>query len=705
MYFRISTTHLRPLLLGGATLLASAAPAAFAQTAPSASSPPAATPDSSAPTDEVTLAELHIVSSPFAESAGEYSQSVTVLAGEALHRREGPALGDMLDGLPGVSSTAFGPGASRPIIRGLGGERIRVLTDGLGTIDVSGASPDHAVSLEPALGERIEVLRGPSTLLYGSSAVGGVVNIVSDRVPSERAIAPLSGSLEGRHDSVSDGRTMLASLHGGAGSFAWNAAGLWRDADDVDIPGFAEHRHGEDAGDPDHEDGERGTLADSAIRTHSLSLGSTWFLDTASAGLAYSRFDTRYGVPGHEHHAEDGGTAQPGGHDGVSIDLVQDRWDLRVQRDEPFGIFRRAKFSAGFADYTHRELEGEQVGTRFDTRGAEARLELLHQPIGPLQGVLGIQYSDVRLDAAGEEAFMPPTRTRNGALFLLEEIPTDSVRWQFGARVEAQDIAVREGAGVSRDDIAVSLSAGGVWSLSEAWAVAFSLTRNERLPTAQERFADGPHAATASYGIGDPDLGNERSTGIDLELRRRLGIFTGSVSAFVNDFGAFIFEDRTGEVIDGLPVYRHVSHRARLHGAEAQVTWHAHDQGGRGLDIYMLTDVVRGSNESSDTALPRLPPWRIGFGFASVLGRWILGAEARHVFEQTHVAPYEETSDDYTLLSAHVSVAVPVDGGSFTIFLRGSNLTDAEARPHTSFLKEVAPLPGRNITLGARWAF
>ncbi len=701
MYFHSLTIHLRPLVLGGATLLASAAPAAPAPTS-------SAAPPSTATADEITLAEFHIVSSPFAESTDEYSQSATVLTGEVLRRREQPALGETLDGLPGVSSTYFGPGASRPIIRGLGGERIRVLSDGLGTIDVSGTSPDHAVSVEPALSERVEVLRGPSTLLFGSSAVGGVVNVVNDRIPSTRGSARLSGSLEGRYDSGSDGKTTIGSLQGGAGGFAWKASGLRRDTDDVDIPGFAEHQHGDDEEGADGGEPLRGTLPNSAIRTRSHSLGGTWFGETASAGLAYSGFDTRYGVPGHEHHAEpdhDGevdGSDEPGG---VTIDMVQDRWDFRAQRTQPFGIFRSAKLSAAFADYVHRELEDDAVGTRFETHGAEARLELLHRPVGPLQGVLGIQYADVRLEAEGDEAFLPPTRTRNGAIFLLEEIPTEAVRWQFGARLEAQDIAARDGARVSRRAEALSLSAGGVWSLSEAWAIAFSLTRNERLPTGQEFFADGPHAATAAYEIGDPDLGKETSIGADLELRRRAGAVTGSLALFANDFDAFIFENPTGETVEDLPVYRFVARDVRFYGAEAQLTWHAHDEAGRGLEIFALADTVRGSNETDDTALPRLPPWRVGLGFASVVGRWTFGAEARHAFEQTHVAPYEESSDSYTLVSAHVSVTLPVERGSVTLFLRGSNLTDDEARPHTSFLKEVAPLPGRNVALGARWAF
>jgi len=705
MTFPSHPPRLRVLLLSGVGLLASIAPAALAQTPPAA--PPAP-----AHADEVALDELHIVSSPFAQSTGEFSQSATVLTDEALHRRDQPSLGEMLDGLPGVSSTYFGPGASRPIIRGLGGERIRVLSDGLGTIDVSGTSPDHAVSLEPVLSERVEVLRGPSTLLYGSSAVGGVVNVVDDRIPTARAEAPVSGSLEGRYDTGSDGHTGAGSVTGGAGSFAWHASGLWRDNGDVDIPGLAEHHHDEEEGEEEEEEEHvAGTLPNSAIETTSVSLGGAWLGEIGSVGLSFMRFDTLYGVPGHEHHhdeEEEGGEEGEEAHEehgGVRIDLAQRRWDFRAERTAPFGIFRSAKLSAAFADYTHSELEGDEVGTRFDTRGAEGRLELLHQPVGPFEGAVGVHYTDVRLEAEGEEAFMPPTDTRNGALFILEELPTDAVRWQFGARLETQDIDVRDGSGLSRDKDALSLSAGGVWSLTEAWALAFSLTRNERIPTAQELFADGPHAATGAYEIGDADLGKEKSTGLDLELRRRIGTVTGSLAVFLNDFDAFIFENPTGETIDELPVYRFVARDAQLYGAEGQITWHAHDAQGRGLDVYLLADTVRGTNKTDNTPLPRLPPWRVGLGFASIVGPWTFGAEVRHAFEQDRIAPYEETSDSYTLVSAHVAWNLPLERGGLQLFLRGTNLTDDEARPHTSFLKEVAPLPGRSFALGARWEF
>lgn len=690
---------LRTLLAGASGLLAAVSPA-LAQNAPPVSPPRAAS------ADVVTLEELHIISSPLGSTTGDFAQSATVLADEAFRLRQQPTLGETLEGLPGVASTYFGPGASRPIIRGLGEERIRVLRDGLGTIDASAASPDHAVSAEPGLSERIEVLRGPATLLYGSSAVGGVVNIVGEHVPVDRRDVPLSGAVEARFDSVSQGKTGLAEFQGGDDTFGWQVSGLRRSAGDVDIPGLAEHAHDDEAPEEGEEEPVRGTLPNSALSTTAGSVGGTWFWSRGSVGIGYSRLETRYGVPGHEHHDEEG--EEPAGEEhggGVRIDLEQDRWELRTEVKEPFAMVRSARLTAAVADYTHRELEGDELGTRFDTRGGEARLELLHEPIGGLEGVVGVQYLNTREEAEGEEAFLPPTRTTGAALFALEEIEAGDIRWQVGARLETQDIDVRDGSGRTQDGTAFSISAGGVWTVAEPWTLAFSVARSARQPTAQELFADGPHAATASYSIGDPGLGRETSTGVDLALRRRSGAITGSVSLFLNDFQDFIFETPTDEEQDELPVFRYAARDARFYGAEAEITWHAHDEQGRGVDVYGLVDTVRGTNESDNTPLPRLPPWRLGLGAVARHGAWSAGVDVRYAFDQDRVAPFEEETDGYTLVSAHLGYTVPLERGSLYLFLRGTNLGDTEARPHTSFLKEVAPLPGRNFTAGARWEF
>jgi iron complex outermembrane receptor protein len=665
--------------------------------------------ESPPPEPAVELDALVVNAAPFGRTADELAESVSVLAGPSLDSRRAPTLGQTLDGAPGVSSTYFGPGASRPLIRGLGGERIRILTNGLGSSDVSGTSPDHAVSFDPALVERIEVLRGPAALLYGSSAVGGLVNVVDHQVPGELPEAP-AGLVEASYGTGADEKAGRLHVRAPAANVAWQVSLQRHQSGDIDIPGFAEAGEHEDDEGGDHEEHAPGVLANSAIATTSGSGGVSWFGDGGFVGLSLSTYDSRYGVPGHEH--EEGEDEEEGEADGeedarggVEIDLQQRRFDVRAERTEPWGGWRSARWRLGVTDYRHLELEGDEIGTRFDTEAWETRLDLVHQPIGPLEGAIGAHVQHSTLTAAGEEAFVPPTRTLNTALFAVGQIPTGIARWQFGSRWENQDVEVRDGSSRGRAMDTLSVSAGGVWSLAEAWSLGFSLARTERAPTAQELFADGPHAATQAYEIGDANLGRERSLGLDVTLRRRAGPVTGALTVFVNDFDAFIMEDPTAAEEDGLPVYQYRAGDARFSGAELEVTWHLHAAGAHALDLTFTADTVRATDRTTGEPLPRIPALRTGLALAYRSERWTLGADVRRVGRQTRVAAFETESDGYTLVGAHAGYQLPVAEGTLEFFVRASNLTNEEARPHTSFLKDIAPLPGRNVTLGARWEF
>lgn len=659
----------------------------------------------------VELDELVVNASPLARSADALSQSVSLLSGLNLEMRRAPSLGQVLDGVPGVASTYFGPGASRPVIRGLGGERIRVLTNGLGTIDVSANSPDHAVSIEPALVERVEVLRGACTLLYGNAAVGGVVNVVDRQIPTEAPDRSLEGAIELRHGSAADEKTGSGHAQGAAGSLAWQVSLLRREAGDVNIPGRAESdaaHEGEEAG-QEPEEQASGVLPNSAIATTSGSAGLSWFVDRGFGGFSYSALDTTYGVPGHAHAHEEEGEHEEhedGEHaEAVTIALKQRRWDFRGEATEPFGIFRSARFRLGLADYEHEEREGEEVGTRFESSGWEGRLDLLHQPLGRLEGVLGLQVQRTELEAEGAEAYLPPTRTLNRAVFLLEEALVGRVRWQFGSRLEDQDVDRRDDTPAHRHKTAWSVSGGGIWTLSEGWDLAFSLARTERIPTAQELFAQGPHAATRSYEIGDPDLGKEKTLGMEIELRRRVGKVTGSIGFFASRVHRFIFEEPTAEVEDGFQVFRSRAADARFHGGELEAVWHVHEGRVHGLDVTLMADWVRAEKRHEGTALPRIPPVRTGLGVVYAGGAWTAGAEVRHLFRQDRVAPFETETEGATLVSAYLGYTFQWGPQTVELFARGSNLTDAEARLHTSYLKDLAPLPGRDLTLGMRLSF
>jgi iron complex outermembrane receptor protein len=664
---------------------------------------------SSAPSaaDQIHLDHIIVTASPLARAPDEISAPASVLAGAALAQRQHPTLGETLSGLPGVDSTWFGPGASRPVIRGLGGDRIRVLTGGVGTIDASVVSPDHAVSLDPLLIDRVEIVRGPATLLYGGGAIGGVVNIIDGRIPESLPAGPLTGRIELRGDSAAEERAGAAVLTGAAGRFAWRLDGFRRVTEDLRIPDFAETPalladHDEAAEGP----AARGHLPNSATESAGAALGLAYIGEQGHLGLAYSGFDTLYGVPGHAHHEPDPAAGEPHEEEGVRLDLRQRRLDVHGEWLASSGLLRAAKFQLGLARYQHDELEGETLGTRFENDGHEGRLELLHAKLGVFEGALGLQSSRSDFRAEGAEAFLPPTVTQNNAVFLYEEAVTGVVTWQLGARAERQRITADASSGLpARSHSLTTFTGGAVWKIVPGWLLALSLSANERAPNAQELYADGPHAGTGAYEVGDATLGPERSHGLDLSLRKRAGLVTGEISLFLNRFDGYIFEEPTGGEADGLPVFAFVQRDAEFSGGEAELTFHLHETKETAADIRLFADTVHATNTSTDTPLPRTTPVRFGAAVDWRGGPWALGAEWRQIAKQDRTAPGETSTPGYDLVSLSASRRLSVERGHAEIFVRLHNLLDESARVHASFLKDIAPLPGRSLTLGLRLAF
>jgi len=671
------------------------------------------------------LDDLVVTASPLARAADEISAPTSVLAGEALANRRQGTLGETLAGLPGVDSTYFGPGASRPVIRGLGGDRIRVLTGGVGTLDASVVSPDHAVSLDPLLIERVEVVRGPAALLYGGGAIGGVVNVIDGRIPETLPAGPVTGRFEIRGDTAADERAATGVLTGAAGRFAWRLDGFRRETDDIKIPDFAEtaalraehEEHGHDEHEAEHAGPAYGTLPNTATQSSGGSFGLSYIGSKGHLGLSYSGFDSLYGVPGHEHHHEEEhehGAGEDHDHDeeaheehgDVRIDLRQRRWDVHGEWLEPVGLLRAARFQLGVADYRHTELEGDEIGTRFTNKAHEGRLELLHEKIGDVEGALGWQFARSDFAAAGDEAFMPPSITRQQAVFVYEELVRGDWTAQFGARVDRQKITPAAASGLpARRHTGETFTAGLIWRVSEAGSLVLSASANERAPNAQELYADGAHAGTGAYERGDPALGVEKSRGLDLGYRIRRGIVTGEVSVFLNRFNGYIYEEATGAEEDGLPVFAFVQRDARLQGAEAEVIFHLHESRESLADFRVFADTVRATNTGDDTPLPRTTPARFGAGFDWRHGVWSAAIEWRHVEAQDRLAPNETATPAYDLVSVGGAWRFEAGRVRGELFVRGNNLLDQTARVHASFLKDIAPLPGRNLTAGIRFGF
>lgn len=611
--------------------------------------------------------EIVVTASADSRRESEVYQPVNVLGEEELQARMQPTLGETLAQEPGVTSTSFGAGASRPVIRGLGADRVRVLEEGVGTGDVSNVSPDHAVSVEPSSAEQIEIVRGPATLLYGSNAVGGVVNVISARVPSRVTAQLITGTVDARYATASEEKTTGVNLDGGRGAFAWHADFTLRDTNDYETP--------------------IGTLENSALQSRTGTLGGSWVGDRGFFGAAVTNFATNYGIPGEE----------------VRIDMDQRRFDIRGELAQ-LGFFSNVRLRVGITDYEHVELEGEEIGTQFTNDGFEGRLEARHRDLGRVHGTWGVQVTTTDFEAMGEEAYIPPNQSTASAIFAFEELPGERFDIQFGARYEQQDVSV-DGEGLpDRNFGGISGSLGAIWKPADGYIVAVSLARAVRLPTATELYANGPHAATAQFEIGNPMLEEETSLGLDVSFRRTVGRFRGELNLFNNRFDGYIYEAPTGDVEEDFSVFEFVQRDARFRGFEVLTHTHLVSFGQSHLEFDLGADYVRATLAGGDN-LPRIPPMRAMAGLRLHGGPLNALFEVRRTFEQDDIASYETETDGYTFVNAHLGYRFIARDTIHDVMLRATNLTDELARSHVSPLKNRAPLPGRDISLSYRFSF
>ena len=637
---------------------------------------------------------------PLAAQQDELFQSATSLSGQELRSRVRPTLGETLEGEPGIRSTYFGPGASRPVIRGLGGDRVRILESGLGSGDAASTSPDHAVAIDPASADRIEVVRGPATLLYGSAAIGGVVNVFDGRIPWEAPTSAFSGEILTSGGTAADERQIAGDASVLVGPFVARVAGGFRETDDYRIPGFAELDH--DAG----EDGDEveGILENSALETDNYALGLSWVGARGHLGASLSGFDSFYGVPGGHAHEEDPGAPAEEEEEVVSIDLEQRRVDVDGELRFDRGVLDRLRVRFGVADYEHVELEGDEIGTRFLNDEWEARAELRHRPVGPLEGAIGFQFGRRDFEAIGEEAFTPPSESDLFAVFVYEEASSGPVRFQIGTRIESRT-SRNVTSGEELDFDGVSFSGGVNVQPSDPVSIALSVSRSVKLPTPEELFSNGPHVATRSFELGEPTLDEEVGQSADLTLHVHEGPLRVQVTGYVTQFTDYIYPAFTGNVVEGLDEVRYTQADARFSGFEGEASFEVYESGADHLALELGGDVVRASLTDTDEPLPRIPPFSVRAGVlwegSQLRGR----ASVRRVAEQGRIAPFEESTPGFTMVDAEIGYRLYFGGLSHQILLQGRNLTDQDARSHTSRLKEVAPMPGRDFRLVYRLGF
>lgn len=660
---------------------------------------------------------------------------VGVLQGSELSQSLRPSIGDTLAHIPGVSATSFGPSASRPVLRGLQGERVRVLTDGIGSIDVSNTSADHATAVDPLLADRIEVLRGPQSLLYGSSAIGGVVNVISKRIPLTVPTEPIHVGGRIGYGSAAEERSGGASVDVALTSnLVAHVDGSYLKTGDLRIPGYAlspakrqqalesaalpheeEDHDDHDHADDGHDHGDevdflananvRGRLPNSASKTWTAGAGLAYITDTGSIGVSYSHYDSLYGVPVRYATLPDQAQEAP------RLSLVQNRFDLRGEIKTGGGFLDAIRTRFAYASYRHYELgDGDEIHTAFYNHGFEGRLELAQAKQGAWSGATGAQVFVRDFNVVGEEAFLPKNTTSQFGLFTLQQLDYGAFKVEAGGRYEHSRLEALPGedqpqffTGLREFDT-FSFSGGASYAVLPGWRLGVNLSRAERAPSAEELFANGPHAGTEAFEVGNPDFGTEKSWGVEAVLRGAGRGYSFEASVYHNWFSDFIYQDLTGAVEDGLPVFQFRQADARYYGFELQGKATLFRMGSLELAADALTDYVHAQIKNVGPA-PRIPPLRVLGGMTLSAPKWDVRGEVEWVDDQSRISAEETTTAGYTMVNAELNIRPWGTDRPVSFALSANNLFDVDARRHASFLKDFAPLAGRDIRVSAKVSF
>lgn len=679
----------------------------------------------------------------------EMISPVSVLSGDELKNKSKPTLGETLKGLPGVNASYFGPVSSSPIIRGLDGPRVKITQNGLDASDASRIGPDHATSSDSLAAEQIEVLRGPSTLLYGSGAIGGVVNVVDNRIPTSN-LDDLSGAAEYSHDTVSNSNTVAAKLETGNDGFNFHFDGTKRSGDDYETPTFS-------ITDEDGDVETANTVENTFIDSDTFNVGTSYVGDHLTVGFSYGSIDTDYGIPGHEHHDHDHEGETEEEHDdhaeeeeeSVYAHLEQDRWQGLISYALDNNWVENINLRVGYTDYSHSEIEDGEIGTTFKNETTEARLNVEHK-LAQWHGMIGYHYSESDYDAIGEEAFTPASVTTTHALYLLEEREFGDVTVELGARIEDYEITStitetehdhshdeeeedhdegeEESIAYSESFTNVSASVGAIWQYTPGQSVALSLSHSERAPLSAELLSNGLHIATGTYEVGlgyhiednevhfEPeDIKQEKSTNLDLSFRRFSGDFGYTVNFFYNDIKNFYYQQNTGLVYDeegglesaigahddAVAVYQFASKDAELYGIEFDV----HYQIDPSTMIKVFGDSTRAKLKDDAGNLPRIPANKLGSELQYNVGDLQLTLTGTHYFEQNDISAFETKTDGYTIVDAQANYQLSLGAIDTQLYLNVDNITDELGFVHSSFIKDKAPLPGRNFRFGIRGYF
>jgi iron complex outermembrane receptor protein len=635
---------------------------------------------------------------------------VSVLDQAELTREVRPSIGETLARQPGVSATSFGPTASAPVLRGLSGDRVRVLTDGIGTLDLSGSGPDHAISINPITAERIEVLRGPSALLFGSSAIGGVVNVIDTRIPRHEPDTPVKASGLLSYGSAANERSANLSVDVPLGGhFVAHADGNWSKSDDLETGGYilSKELREEAAVSPFPEIQEladlKGELPNSASTSKEGALGFGYVDGGLNVGVSVTRHLAKYQVP--IRYSLDPAVEA----EAPTIDLEQTRYDARAEIPLS-GFFSQVRLRGGYSKYHHDEIEDTgEIGSSFFSKGGEGRAELVQTEKSGWGGTSGIQYLDRNARIRGEEKFLPDSRQRQAGLFTVQTYVNGPIRLEAGARVESSKLTADADAQLGTSDASrkfttLSGSLGGQYEFTAGWRAGLSLSHSARAPSIDELFSNGPHGGSQAFEVGNPDLDPERSNSVELGLHHKSGPFHLTANLFYSHFSNFIFQAPTGEVEDDLPVFEYRQGKANYYGFEVQGRAKLGNALGVDWGAEAQADAVRATVKGFGPA-PLIPPFRILAALTGERGQFDGRLEVERAFAHDRTAPIETDTPGYTLVNASLDWHPLAAKPELTLSLAANNLFDVVARRSTSLLKDDAPLAGRDIRVTARFGF
>ncbi len=660
------------------------------------------------------LEPLVVTAPPSGPTEADIARPATTLSADELRSKAGNTLGETLKNEPGITSQSFGPGVGIPVIRGQSGPRVRVMSNSLGNGDVSQLSPDHANGVEPVLAERIEVLRGPSTLLYGSGAIGGIVNVIDNRIPESAPAKPISPIGEQRYHSVSDEWTSHLKLEGGQGLLAVHLDGFYRDRGDLHIGGPAIAENAARQSDPALRgvdlQNSFGVIPNSQARAKGGTAGFSLVGDRGFAGASINYLGNNYGIP------PDG----TGGPD-VRINLKQARYDFKSELKNPMAFAEALRTRFGYVDYTHTELEGGEPATLFTNKSYEGRLELAHQRLGPFKGVIGFQAVSSAFSALSLEnpvPLVPNSGIESYAAFAVESFSYGPGRYELGLRGESSSVTP-EG-GPSRRYTPISASGSGRWKIDEANAISFAVTRSERPPQIQELFSHGVHDATHSYENGDPNLGTETSYNLDLGYRFKAVWVSAELDLFQNWVNSYLFQQQTGGVFNDelgrfqarcsspgacFPVVQSRQADATFRGYEAKATFPLMENPYGVVDLMLFSDFTRGDFVQGGD-VPRMPPLRYGLQLDYGYGEFAANLRLTRGESQDRPGEHETATPGYVLLNVGLQYSLSAwKKADFLLFVKGNNLLDEPIRNSTSYLRNFAPEPGRGAELGVRASF